>query len=149
MAKKGKRLQSPGKPPGKPGSSFTATQGQYLAYIYLYRKLHRDSPFETEIAKFFRVSPPSAHQMIVKLEEKGLIVRKPGVPRSLRVTVPRSAIPPLDDDEMDFSEAVTSSSPPSGLVTGRRSKVRWGKIAAAESRISSLPTPAHGRRTAR
>lgn len=104
MAKKKERLQSPGKPEG----SFTATQGQYLAYIHLYRKLHRDSPSETDIAKFFRVSPPSAHQMIVKLEEKGLIAREPGVPRSLRVTVPRSAIPPLDDDEVDSSEPVAS-----------------------------------------
>ena len=37
-------------------------------------------------------------EMIVKLEEKGLITREPGVPRSVRVTVPRSEIPDLEDD---------------------------------------------------
>jgi hypothetical protein len=37
--------------------------------------------------------------MIVKLEELGLITRQPGVPRSVRVTVPRSEIPKLEDDE--------------------------------------------------
>ena len=78
---------------------FTAKQGQYLAYLYLYRKLHRQSPSESEIGEYFRVSPPSVHQMIVKLEELGLITREPGVPRSVRVAVPRSEIPELDDDE--------------------------------------------------
>lgn len=108
MAKK-KPRQSPAKPAGKPTGSFTATQGQYLAYLHRYRKLHRCSPSETEIAEFFRVSPPTVHQMIVKLEEKGLIMREPGVPRSVRVTVPRSAIPPLDGDEMDIADAVASA----------------------------------------
>jgi len=84
---------------------FTAKQGQYLAYLYLYRKLHRYSPSETEIAEYFRVSPPSVHQMIVKLEEKGLITREPGVPRSVRVAVPRSEIPELDDDQEDVAVA--------------------------------------------
>ncbi|MDZ7618424.1 MAG: hypothetical protein U1E05_15575, partial [Patescibacteria group bacterium] len=42
---------------------------------------------------------PSVHQMIVKLEENGLITREPGVARSIRVTVPHSEIPPLDDEE--------------------------------------------------
>jgi len=78
---------------------FTAKQGQYLAYLHLYRKLHRFSPSESEIVEYFRVSPPSVHQMIVKLEEKELITREPGVPRSVRVTVPRGEIPELEDEE--------------------------------------------------
>ncbi len=84
-------------------SRFTAKQGQYLAYLYLYRKLHRHSPSESEIVEYFRVSPPSVHQMIVKLEEKGLITREPGVPRSIRLTVPRGEIPELNDDEEDVA----------------------------------------------
>lgn len=83
----------------EPKGQFTAKQGQYLAYLYLYRKLHRGGPSETEIVEYFRVSPPSVHQMIVKLEEKGLITREPGVPRSVRVTVPRDEIPELEDEE--------------------------------------------------
>jgi hypothetical protein len=103
-----KRKKSPAKPsraktpPERKKEStaqFTATQGQYLAYLYLYRKLHREGPAESEIARYFRVSPPSVHQMIVKLEEKGLIVREPGVPRSVRVAIPKDQIPELASDE--------------------------------------------------
>ena len=82
----------------KPKDRFTKTQGQYLAYIHLYRRLHRYSPSESEIAEYFRVSPPTVHQMILKLDEKGLITREPRVPRSVRVTVPKSEIPDLKDD---------------------------------------------------
>ncbi|OWK43733.1 hypothetical protein [Fimbriiglobus ruber] len=55
-----------------PNMEFTARQGQFLAFIHLYRKLHRRSPAETDLVKFFRVTPPSVHGMIVKLEELGL-----------------------------------------------------------------------------
>ena len=34
---------------------------------------------------FFRLTPPSVHQMILKLEQAGLIARQPGVPRSIVV----------------------------------------------------------------
>ncbi len=34
-------------------ASFTAKQGQYLAYIHLYRKLHRRGPSESEIREYF------------------------------------------------------------------------------------------------
>ena len=83
---------------GEPAARFSAKQGQYLAYLHLYRKLHRRSPSEKEVAQFFRVSPPSAHQMLVKLTEVGLISREPGAARSIRVLVPPSEIPPLEDD---------------------------------------------------
>jgi hypothetical protein len=41
------------------GKTFTAKQGQYLAYIHLYTRLHRRSPAETDMQEYFRVSPPS------------------------------------------------------------------------------------------
>ncbi len=34
--------------------------------------------------RFFRVSGPAVHQMVVGLEKAGLIRRQPGVPRSIR-----------------------------------------------------------------
>jgi Mn-dependent DtxR family transcriptional regulator len=77
---------------------FTKKQGQYLAYVHLYRKLHRQGPAEIDIARYFRVSPPTAHQMIVKLEELGLVTRERGVARSLRVAIPASEIPELEDE---------------------------------------------------
>lgn len=79
-------------------AKFTKKQGQYLAFIHLYRKLNRQGPAELDIAKYFRVSPPSVHQMVVKLDELGLITREPGVSRSMRVAIPASEIPDLEDE---------------------------------------------------
>ena len=78
---------------------FTYKQGQYVAFIYLYRKLHRRGPSEADMVQYFRVSPPSVHQMIVKLEQTGLITRESGVPRSVRVAIAVGEIPDLDDTE--------------------------------------------------
>lgn len=76
---------------------FTPRQGQFLAFIQIYRKLHRQGPAETDLVKYFRVSPPAAHAMIVKLQELGLITREPGVARSIQVSIPEVEIPPLED----------------------------------------------------
>ena len=67
---------------------FTATQGRYLAFIHDYTALHGYPPAETEIAAALLVSPPSVNQMVMMLEKKGLISRRPGTPRSIRVLVP-------------------------------------------------------------
>jgi repressor LexA len=80
-------------------ATFTHRQGQFLAFIHLYRLLHKQGPAELDLVKFFRVTPPSVHQMVVKLEEQGLITREPGVPRSARVAVPVEEIPSLEPVE--------------------------------------------------
>ncbi len=74
-------------------SSYTPRQGQYLAYIHAYTRLHRRPPSEAEIADHFGVSPPSAHQMVLTLERRGLIERTLGQARSLRVLLPPEALP--------------------------------------------------------
>jgi Mn-dependent DtxR family transcriptional regulator len=81
--------------------AYTARQGQYLAFIHAYRRLHGRAPAEADIQRFFRVSPPSVHQMILKLEQTGLITRQPGVARSITLTVDPKALPELDsrDDQ--------------------------------------------------
>ncbi len=76
-------------------SSFTDLQGQYLAYIATYTKLHRRPPAEAELQAYFRVTPPTVHRMIVVLAERGLIRRRPGEPRSIEVLVPPDHLPPL------------------------------------------------------
>jgi hypothetical protein len=76
---------------------FTPRQGQFLAFIHLYRKLHRRGPAETDLTAFFRVTPPSVHAMVVKLEELGLITWGPGVPRSVRVAMPTERLPDLEE----------------------------------------------------
>ena len=75
---------------------FTKLQGQYLAFIVAYTKLNRRPPAEADFRRYFTVTPPSVHNMIVALERRGLIKRTPGRPRSIEVLVPLSAIPPLD-----------------------------------------------------
>ena len=76
-------------------AAFTTRQGQYLAFIHHYTQLHGRPPAETDMVRFFRVTPPSAHQMVVTLHKRGLISRVPGQGRSIRVTVPPEKIPPL------------------------------------------------------
>src|ERR1700754_4445157 len=75
--------------------AFTPKQGQYLAYIHLYTRLHRRPPAETDIQEYFRVSPPSVHQMVLTLERAGLIRRQPWTPRSIEVLVDSKLLPEL------------------------------------------------------
>ncbi len=75
-------------------TNFTPTQGRYLAFIHAYTNLHGYPPAESEIATALCVSPPSVNQMVKMIEKKGLILRQPGQPRSLRVLVPADEISP-------------------------------------------------------
>jgi DNA-binding MarR family transcriptional regulator len=80
-------------PEDRPG--FTPRQGQYLAFIHAYRRLHGRAPAETDIQRFFGVSPPSVHQMLLTLERAGLISRQPGVARSVTLTIDPQRLPEL------------------------------------------------------
>jgi repressor LexA len=74
---------------------YTEKQGQYLAYIYYYTKINGRPPAERDMEYFFRVSPPSVHQMLLGLEKKGLIGRTPGQPRSVAVLLKPNQLPAL------------------------------------------------------
>jgi DNA-binding MarR family transcriptional regulator len=76
--------------------SFTATQGQYLAFIDAYTRVNLRPPAEADLQCRFGVSPPSVHQMILTLERAGFIRRQPGVPRSIEVLVPPQHLPVLE-----------------------------------------------------
>lgn len=76
--------------------SFTAKQGQYLAFIYNYTKIHRQAPAETDLQRYFQVSPPAIHDMIKTLERNGLIERTPGQARSIRLVVQPENLPRLE-----------------------------------------------------
>jgi Mn-dependent DtxR family transcriptional regulator len=77
-------------------SPFTKLQGQYLAFIVAYAKLNRRAPAEADFQRYFDVTPPSVHNMIMTLERHGLITRTPGRARSIEVLVPLNEVPPLD-----------------------------------------------------
>jgi len=77
-------------------NAFTAKQGQYLAFIFYYTKIHGVAPAESDMQKYFGVSPPSVHQMVLMLEADGLIERVPGKGRSIRLLIPPEALPDLE-----------------------------------------------------
>lgn len=76
--------------------TFTTKQGQYLAFINAYIKLNRRPPAEADMQRFFRVTPPSVHRMVVELERLQLIRRQPGVARSIELLVAPDQIPALE-----------------------------------------------------
>jgi repressor LexA len=78
-----------------PAKTFTPKQGQYLAFIYAYTRLHRRPPTEADMQLYFRVSPPSVHQMILTLERAGFIRRQPRVARSIQMLVDPESLPVL------------------------------------------------------
>ena len=53
-------------------------------------------PAESDFQRYFRVSPPSVHQMIVTLAERGFISREPGKGRTIQLLHSRDQIPDLD-----------------------------------------------------
>jgi LexA DNA binding domain. len=75
--------------------TFTSKQGQYLAFIYAYTRLHRRPPAEADMQHHFQVSPPSVHQMVLTLERAGFIRRQPGVARSIEMLVDPEHLPDL------------------------------------------------------
>jgi len=75
---------------------FTPKQGQYLAFIHAYTLVNGRPPAEADMIRFFRVTPPTVHQMVLSLEKAGLISREPRVPRSIAVLLERSALPELN-----------------------------------------------------
>jgi DNA-binding MarR family transcriptional regulator len=66
---------------------FTDKQGQYLAFIYMYALVNGRPPAEADMQRFFEVTPPSVHNMVVQLERLGLIRRVPR-PSRLRPAPP-------------------------------------------------------------
>jgi repressor LexA len=77
-------------------SEYSRKQGQYLAFIYNYTKLNGVPPAEADIQRYFRTTPPTVHQMVLKLEEKGFISRIPKAPRSIRLLLHQDQLPDLE-----------------------------------------------------
>jgi Mn-dependent DtxR family transcriptional regulator len=85
---------------------FTRLQGQYLAFIHSYTRIHGVPPAESDLQRFFRVTPPTVHDMIIRMHASGLITRTPGEGRSIRLQLPESEIPSLEP-------------PPRGEISGK------------------------------
>lgn len=78
-----------------PHDRFTERQGQYLAFIHAYTKINGRPPAETNMQRYFRVTPPTVHQMVLTLDCARLIERIPGKARSVRLLIDPDLLPPL------------------------------------------------------
>jgi DNA-binding MarR family transcriptional regulator len=76
-------------------TAYTTRQGQFLAYIHQYSVLNGCAPAEADMQRFFQVTPPSVHQMVLTLERRGFIRRVPGQARSITLIVPLESLPQL------------------------------------------------------
>ena len=74
---------------------FTEKQGQYLAFIHAYIQLNGRAPAEADMEKFFCVTPPSVHRMVVELERRGLIRRVARQARTIELCVSPDTLPTL------------------------------------------------------
>ena len=74
---------------------FTARQGQFLAYIHQYSLVNGCAPAEADMQRFFLITPPSVHSMVLTLERRGFIRRVPGQARSITLLAPPETLPPL------------------------------------------------------
>jgi DNA-binding MarR family transcriptional regulator len=80
---------------GQGAPSFTPKQGQYLAFIYAYSRVLERPPAEADIQRYFGVSPPTVHQMVLALERGGWIGRTPGAARSIQILIEPELLPVL------------------------------------------------------
>lgn len=76
-------------------STFTKRQGQFLAYIHQYGMINNCAPAEADMQRFFQITPPSVHSMVLTLERRGFILRVPGQARSITLLIPPESLPPL------------------------------------------------------
>jgi DNA-binding MarR family transcriptional regulator len=75
--------------------TYSERQGQFLAYIHQYNILNGCAPAEADMERFFQITPPSVHSMVLTLERRGLIRRVPGQARSITLIVSPESLPPL------------------------------------------------------
>ena len=77
-------------------ASFTARQGQYLAFIHAYTVINGRPPAEADLQRHFGATPPTVHDMILRLESAGHLTRVPGQARSLRLFISPTLLPVLE-----------------------------------------------------
>ncbi|TXB65524.1 LexA family protein [Phaeodactylibacter luteus] len=74
---------------------YTKKQGQYLSFIYYYRKLNNESPAHSDFQKYFVTNPANVNDMLKTLEIKGFIKREAGKARSIELLLKRKELPDL------------------------------------------------------
>jgi repressor LexA len=73
----------------------TERQGQFLAYIFQYALINGCSPAEADMQRYFQITAPSVHSMVLTLERRGFISRVPGQARSITLLIASESSPTL------------------------------------------------------
>jgi repressor LexA len=73
----------------------TQRQAQFLAYLHQYNLLNGCAPAEVDMQRFFQITPPSVHSMVLTLERRSFIQRVPGQARSITLVIDPESLPPL------------------------------------------------------
>ncbi|MGM0488764.1 MAG: CinA family nicotinamide mononucleotide deamidase-related protein [Planctomycetota bacterium] len=116
---------------GSTPTRLTPEEGQYVAYVHLYRHLHRRGPSQAELASYFGATLPSVERMIANLEQKGVITRESETLGSMQTTLAPNEIPNLTSQVA----ATTRTLPPEDApVTG--GQIRAEVIAIGDELIS-------------
>lgn len=74
---------------------YTEKQGQYLAFIDAYMRMHGKAPAEADLQRFSGTAPTTIHQIVLKLEEKEFISRVPRQARSIKLLLDPEELPRL------------------------------------------------------
>lgn len=80
---------------GQTLADFTDKQGQYLAFIYAYTKINGQPPSEADMQRYFKVTPPTVHRMVLELERRQLIAREPRRARTISLLIRPEDLPVL------------------------------------------------------
>ena len=73
----------------------TERQGQFLAYIFQYGLVNGCSPAEADMQRYFQITAPSVHSMVLTLERRGFLRLVPGQSRSITLLIPSESLPTL------------------------------------------------------
>jgi len=121
--------------------NFTPRQGQYLAFIHTYTLVNGRPPAQVDIQRFFQLTPPSVHQMLLTLERNRLISRRPGMPRSIAVMVDRADLPTLQPAHVQPVKITVQ-----GYSHVRHFKMQAQKFLACFCKRFSMAAAGQGRR---
>ena len=110
--------------------TYTERQGQFLAYIHQYSLVNGCAPAEADMQRFFQITPPSVHSMVLTLERRGLIRRVPGQARSITLIVPPESLPPLKRVQTRPIQTMKNATKkPDGWSAVRQQLATWEKPA--------------------
>jgi hypothetical protein len=94
----------------------TERQAEYLDFIRHYSGVHKRPPSEGDMARYFGVSAPSVHQMILTLEARGFLARDPGKARATQVLVPPPRRTPRGSSPSAVQPAMLPAGEPTSVV---------------------------------